>query len=97
MQDGFGGCLGDLVVDMGGRMAHVVTSSYHTKTKRGASIDVLWRLDQGDPRFVHASHNVADSLIDRLDKAGDKMIGIVIDNRWTDVAWLNGCGIEVDV
>ena len=97
MQDGFGGCLGDLVVDMGGRMAHVITSSYHTKAECSASIDVLWRLDQGDARFVHAGHNVADSLIDRLDKAGDKVISVVIDNRWTDVAWLDGCGIEVDV
>ena len=97
MQDGFGGCLGDLVVDMGGRMAHVITSSYHTKAECSASIDVLWRLDQGDARFVHAGHNVADSLIDRLDKAGDKVISVVIDNRWTDVAWLNGRGVEIDV
>lgn len=97
MQDGFGGCLGDLVMDISGRMTDVITRGYHTKTKRGASINVLWRLDQGDPRFMHTGHNVADSLIDRLDKAGDKVVGIVIDNRWTDVAWLNGRGVEIDV
>ena len=97
MQDGFGGCLGDLVVDMGGRMAHVVTSSYHTKTKRGASIDIPWRLDQSDAWLVHVGYDVADGLINCLNKTRDKMIGVVVDNRWTDVAWLDGCGIEVDV
>ena len=97
MQDGFGGCLGDLVVNISGRMTDVVTLDYHTKAECGASIDISWRLDQGDTRLVHIGYDVADGLINCLNKTRDKVIGIVIDNRWTDVAWLDGRGIEVDV